>query len=372
MIHRTFLAALFAIAASSASAQAKAHYAQQEIDLGSIQWHSAAVANIQLTNKGNKPLYITKVDTDCGCTVVSWNHSAIAPGASTTITATYNAETLGTFGRYVTITTSDDTEPQEILLTGRVLTEVIDYSAFAYKVDNVHLSTDVLEFDDVNLGDHPEQTILVYNNGQKSYAPEFMHLPKYLSAVAQPEVLRPGRVGKVTFILDSEQLPTMGLTQAKIYVSRFPGDKVRRDSEIDVSATLLPQFDLTDRQLQMSPVAVIPTSIDLGVGVSKKKLKGSLTLENHGAGVLHVNALQVYNPGISVSLSKSTLKPGEKATLRVTASAAAENFKGRRRILLITDDPTNSKITIDVTAKKINLPFGSWMSRTIGFRGFKR
>lgn len=343
--------ALMALAASTLAAQPRAHYEQEEIDLGNIQWHSAAVANIQLTNKGNKPLYITSVDTDCGCTVVSWNHSAIAPGASTTITATYNAETLGSFGRYVYITTSDDSEPKEILLTGRVLTEVVDYSAFAYKVDNVHLSTDVIEFDDVNLGEHPEQTILVYNNGQKSYAPEFMHLPKYLSVVAQPEVLRPGRVGKVTFILDSEQLPTMGLTQAKIYVSRFPGDKVRKGADIDVSATLLPQFDLTPRQLQQSPVAVIPTSINLGVGISKKKLKGSLTLENQGAGVLHVNALQVYNPGISVSLSKSIIGPGEKATLRISASSAAENFKGRRRILLITDDPTNSKITIDVTAE---------------------
>lgn len=351
MNRRILLASFLSIAALTASAQGKAHYDAEEINLGNIQWHASAVANIRLTNKGNTPLYITQVETDCGCTVVSWDHSAVAPGASTNIVATYDAESLGTFGRYVSITTSADTEPTDILLTGRVLTEVLDYSAFTFKVDDVHLSTDVLEFDDVNLGEHPEQTILVYNNSNTSYAPEFMHLPKYLSVLAQPEVLRPGRVGKVTFILDSEQLPTMGLTQSKIYVSRFPGDKVRRAAEIDVSATLLPQFDLTPRQLQQSPLAVIPTTINLGTNLTKKKLKGSLILENQGAGDLHVNALQVYNPGISVSLSKSTLKPGEKATLRITASAAADNFKGRRRILLITDDPTNSKITIDVTAE---------------------
>lgn len=351
MTRRILLGALLTLSAATAVAQSKVHYDSEEINLGNIQWHSSAVANIRLTNKGSKPIYIMQVDTDCGCTVVSWDHSAVAPGASTVVTATYDAETLGSFGRYVSITTSDDTEPTDILLTGRVLTEVLDYSAFTFKVDDVHLSADMLEFDDVNFGDKPEQTILVYNNSNKSYAPEFMHLPKYLSVVAQPEVLRPGRVGKVTFILDSELLPTMGLTQSKIYVSRFPGDKVRHAAEIDVSATLLPQFDLTPRQLQQSPVAVIPTSINLGTNLTKKKLKGSLVLENQGAGVLHVNALQVYNPGISVSLSKSTLNPGEKATLRITASAAADNFKGRRRILMITDDPTNSKITIDVTAE---------------------
>lgn len=342
---------LFILASLSAVAQPKAHFAETEISLGNIAWHSSAVANIRLTNNGNQPLYITDVEKDCGCTVVSWNHSAIAPGASTVITATYDAETLGVFGRYVSITTNASEEPVDILLSGRVMTEVIDFSRdFPYKVDDIMLTTDVLEFDDVNKGEHPEQSILVLNNGTKAYAPEFMHLPKYLSVTCSPEVLRPGRVGRVTFILDSNQLPTMGLTQSNIYVARYPGDKVRKAAEIGVSATLLPQFDLTMRELQQSPVAVIPTSINLGTGVAKKKLKGSLTLENHGAGILHVQALQVYNPGITVSLSKSVIKPGEKATLKVTASSATGNFKGRRRILLITDDPSNSKITIDVTA----------------------
>lgn len=345
------LITLLAMSALAAVAQPKATYSDTEINLGNIGWHTSAVANIQLKNTGNKPLYITGVETDCGCTVVSWNHSAIAPGATTTIAATYDAETLGTFGRYVSVTTNADIEPVDILLSGRVMTEVHDFSKeFPYKVDNVLLSADNIEFDDVNLGDHPEQTILVLNNGQKAYAPEFMHLPKYLSVTCSPEVLRPGRIGRATFILDSNQLPTMGLTQSSIFVARYPGDKVRKAGEIGVSATLLPQFKLTDRELQRSPVAVIPTEINLGQGIGKKKLKGTLTLENQGAGVLHVQALQVYNPGISVSLSKSVLKPGERATLKVSVSTATGNFKGRRRILLITDDPTNSKITIDVTA----------------------
>lgn len=352
MIRSFTTATLFALAAFTATAQPKARFSAEEIDLGSIRWRSSAMANIELTNKGNKPLYITKVETDCGCTVVSWNHGAIAPGASTVITATYDAETLGTFGRYVSVTTNADAEPFDVLLTGRVMKDVYDYGRdFPFKIDNVCLSTDVLEFDDVKLGEHPEESIYVYNNGQKSYAPTFMHLPKYLYAVAEPEVLRPGRVGKVTFYLDSEALPAMGLTQSRIYVSRFPGDKVHKSSEIMVSATLLPQMDAAAIAAKQSPVAVIPTNINLGTGIAKKKLKGSLTLENQGTADLHVSALQVYNPGISVSLSKSILKPGEHATLKVTASSATTNFKGRRRILLITDDPANSKITIDVTAQ---------------------
>ncbi len=346
---RKYFTLLAALCMMTASAQ-KAKFSTTELDLGEVEWHTSAMANIKLTNTGHKPLYITNVETDCGCTVVSWSHAAIAPNETTTITATYDAETLGYFGRYISVTTNADTEPVEILIFGRVLTEVHDIARdFPIQIDDIYLSADNVEFDDINLGDNPSQIIYVLNKGKQNYMPELMHLPKYLTMNAQPEILRPGRMGKIALTIDSRQLPSMGLNQTSIYVARYPGDKVRKAAEIGISATLLPQFEGNAVQLQQQPVADIPTFIDLGNG--KKKMKGSLTLENKGTGVLHVSKLQVYNPGITVSLSKSVLAPGEKATLRVSVSGANDKFKGRRRILLITDDPNNSKITIDVNAQ---------------------
>ena len=344
----TLLAACFAL---TASAQ-RAKFSATEIDMGQISWHTEAVARIEVKNTGNRPLLITDVTTDCGCTVVNFDKAPIAPGHTSVISATYDAETLGTFAKYITVSTNASDAPTDILLTGCVQTRVIDYSQqFPFKVDNVLLSTDHIEFDDVNKGDLPQQTLLVLNNGKQNYVPELTHLPPYLTAICQPEVLRPGRIGPITLTLDSRLLPNLGVNRASIYIARFPGDKVRQASEIELSATLLPQFNLTEQQLQQSPTAVIPTHIDLGKRTGKKNLKGSLTLENQGSGVLHVSALQVYNPGISVSLSKSTLQPGEKATLKIKLAAVSSTFKGRRRILLITDDPKNSKIAIDVVAQ---------------------
>lgn len=345
----TLYTLLLAFSALTAHAQ-RAKFSATEVDLGQLTWHTEAVARIEVKNTGNRPLLITGVTTDCGCTVAEYSTAPIAPGSVGVISATYDAQTLGTFRKLVSVSTNASEQPTDIVLTGCVKTQVIDYSKqFPFKVDDILLSTDKVEFDDVNKGDTPQQTILVLNNGKKNYVPELMHLPPYLTAICQPEVLRPGRIGRITLTLDSRSLPNLGVNRASIYLARFPGDKVRKASEIDLSATLLPEFNLTDRQLQQAPMAVIPTSICLEG--KKKTLKGTMTLENRGAGVLHVSALQVYNPGISVSLSKSTLQPGEKATLKIKLSAASENFKGRRRILMITDDPTNSKITIDVTAK---------------------
>lgn len=80
-----------------------------------------------------------------------------------------------------------------------------------------------------------------------------MHLPKYLTAQADPAVIRPGRVGRILLTLNSNELHTMGLTQTSIYLSRFMGDRVSKETEINVSATLLPDFSTRPRNTPLHP-----------------------------------------------------------------------------------------------------------------------
>ena len=75
-------------------------------------------------------------------------------------------------------------------------------------------------------------------------------------------------------------------------------------------------------------------------------------LRNTGKTPLVISALQVYNPGIGVSLGKRNINPGQSEKLKITINANNTYFKGRRRILIITNDPEHSKIVIDVTIKK--------------------
>ena len=75
-------------------------------------------------------------------------------------------------------------------------------------------------------------------------------------------------------------------------------------------------------------------------------------LTNSGKSLLKVNMLQVYERGISVSLSKGTLKPGASAKLKISVSQSSEALRGNPRILIITNDPHLPKITIEVKTKK--------------------
>ena len=180
-----------------------------------------------------------------------------------------------------------------------------------------------------------------------------MHLPRYLSAVAEPEVIRPGSVGRLYVTLDSEKLQNMGLTQTSIYLSRFEGDRVNKENEINVSTTLLPDFTDLPPQTELAPsLAIDSTTIVLTASDKRRKASGQILLRNTGRSPLVVKALQVYNPGISVSLGKRTLKPGAVEKLKISVSEMSDKFKGRRRILLITNDPEHAKVVIDVIVKK--------------------
>lgn len=343
------------ITAVAAKAQPQITFDNTIQELGTLLWHTPHTAMFKVTNKGTKDLVISNVRTDCGCTNAEWTTAPIGPGSTGYIKATYDAEILGHFNKSLAVYTNLEEKPHYLSLVGVVAMSnaTANTAAYPYKVGDYYLSTDDIEFDDVNRGDKPTVVLSILNTSKKSFHPELMHLPKYLSAHADPSIIRPGKVGRVMLTLNSNLLHTMGLTQTSVYLSRFMGDRVSKDNEINVSATLLPDLDATEALHDMAPFAQLDsTHITLGPLGKRKKASGQITLRNVGRSPLVVSALQVYNPGISVSLSKRTIAPGSSKKLKITVNANTGYFKGRRRILLITNDPDHSKIVIDVLINK--------------------
>lgn len=338
----------------SAYSQPQISFDQTTQELGTMLWHTPRTATFKITNKGTSDLRITEIRKDCGCTNVEYTQTDIAPGGTGEIRATYNAEMLGHFTKSISVYTNLTEKPTFLTIMGQVsMTQTEPSVEYPYQIGDYYLSTDDIEYDDVNRGDTPQYVLYIFNSSKKSYRPELMHLPKYLSAKADPEVIRPNRVGRVLLTLDSQKLPAMGLTQTSIYLSRFMGDRVNKETEINVSATLLPDFLDTPTQHALSPkLEIDSTHITLSLAGNKKKATSQLVLKNVGKTPLVISALQVYNPGISVSIGKRRIDSGDEQKLKISVSSNNNYFKGRRRILLITNDPDRPKIVIDVTIQK--------------------
>lgn len=351
---RTKILTLFlAFAATSAQAQ-RITATHEVIDCGSVLYESPVTAKFELRNKGND-LVINDVRTNCGCIVASYPKGTIVKGDSFAIQVVYDTRQLGHFEKEVAVYSNASAEPYCLKMRGVVVDKVVDFAGkYDYTLGTVRTDKNNIEFDDVNMGDLPLQKIHIINNGSSSVSPVVMHLPSWLTASVSPTTITPGRAGIATLALNSSKLRDYGLTQTSVYLGMFPGDKVNDNKEITVSAVLLPDFrNMSESQRLNAPVMSLSEhSLDLGDFGDKQQKSGTIIITNTGKSRLEINSLQMFTLGLKVRLNKTRIAPGETAKLKITAyKKQLKAVRSQPRVLMITNDPKNAKVTINVNVK---------------------
>ena len=348
------LAALGLLSTTTVDAQ-RLSLNKQTIDCGKTGFEVPVSATFEMRNKGLRKLVINDVKADCGCTKVELSKKEAGPGERLTLTVTYDARLLGHFEKQVAVMTNATKKPVYLKIKGVVLADYQDFAGnYPYDFGGLLADANNLEFDNVNRGEHPEAEVHIVNNSSSVMTPNVMHLPPYLTAIVVPEQLAPGRAGKVTLTLNSEKLHDFGLTQTSVYLAKNLGDKVNSDNELPVSTVLLPdmkEYEGEGRQ-QAPRMQLSATDIDLGDMKTKSKRSGDVTITNNGQSNLKINSLQMFTPGLKVTLSKRELKPGEQAKLKVTAYAdGLRKARSKPRVLMISNDPVQAKVVINVNVK---------------------
>ena len=312
----------------SASAQRIA-IDKSTIECGRTGYMQAVTATFELKNKGHRRLHIESVKPDCGCTNVEFPKE-VGAGDKFTIKLTYDARQLGRFHKMAAIKSNGSKEPVYLTMKGIVVAELEDYTGnYAYKMEDLLLDKNELEFDDVNKGDAPVQEIHIMNDGADTMTPTVMHLPSYLSAKIVPEKLFPGKTGTISVTLNTEKLRDFGLTQSTVYIGRQLGEKANKANA---------------PKLQIST-----TDIDFTNFEGKSKKTTEVVLENTGASVLQISSMQLFTRGLKVTLDQRTIQPGQSTKLKITGIANdLQKVRTRPRILMITNDPDHAKVVINI------------------------
>ncbi|GAB2580766.1 DUF1573 domain-containing protein [Spirosoma areae] len=120
-----FFASLVLLAASMAMTVPAAvfNWRNATHDFGRIVQSKPVTAEFVFTNKGELPLLISRAQGSCGCTGVDYPKAAIIPGQSGTIKATFNAASLGTFNKSVTVESNADGGVTVLYFKGEVVKE---------------------------------------------------------------------------------------------------------------------------------------------------------------------------------------------------------------------------------------------------------
>lgn len=346
---KKFLVLSLVLFCVSVNAQ-KIHVAQPVIDLGQILFRQPATVKFNLTNKSGERITIQQVRSSCGCTQVGYQTTPVAPDQSFEVTATYDAQTMGHFEKQLAVYVKGSRTPVMLKIRGIVVEHVVDFSGdYPFTIGSLRADKNNLEFDNVNEGERPVQKIHIMNATDQTLQPVMMHLPSYLTAQISPSTFRPGKSGVAVITLDSHQLREYGLTQSTIYLGAHPGEKVSSEKSITLSAVLVPsigtqgELEGAGPQLRMSAdkIQLLP--------ISKKKLRGEVTIENIGTEVLEIQRLQMFTSGMQVSLSSREILPGKSVKLKVTANP--DDFQSLRtqpRVLMITNDPDHLKVVLNI------------------------
>ncbi len=98
---------------------------QKTINVGQVLYKTPVSADFKLKNKSLKTLRIREVKTSCGCTTAAYPET-VGMGKEFTITAVYDARTLGHFNKQLAIYAGR--EPLILTLQGEVVSEIKDFA----------------------------------------------------------------------------------------------------------------------------------------------------------------------------------------------------------------------------------------------------
>lgn len=319
------------------------------IDVGKTGFCVPVTATFELQNKGSRTITIERVTTDCGCLQTDRLRKTIPAGENTTVALTYDARLLGHFTKQAAVYVRGSQKPVWLTMKGVVLADHVDYSSvYPHNFEGLRVNLNVLEFDNVKKGEHPEQTFNLLNDSETPMMPNLLHLPPYLVATATPTNIEPGRTGKMTVTLNSEELNDYGLTRSTVYLAKNLGEKVSPDTEVPVSIVLLPEQQPEGSQL--GPHLVLSAD---SVNLDEQHKKAVIKLTNKGQSPLNISSLQMFTGGMAVTLDKRELPVGKSAKLKISITDHDRLLRSRSkpRVLMITDDPEYSKVVIRVNVK---------------------
>lgn len=354
MMKKTISLLTLALLSCATSMAQKIQVANDAVNIGQVQYFVPASAVFELKNSGNRPLVISRIETNCGCTVASLPSTPIGAGDRFTINVTYDARMMGHFNKYIEVYSNASDSPLMLYMSGVVVEEVKDFIGnFPFKLGNLTADCNEIFFEDVRLGERIQQKFHIFNPTDRTVQPQVMHLPAYLKAEVSPSNVAPKRSAEITITLDSRFIRDYGLESTHIYLGSNPGEKVSSSKRIDVSAIFLPAVQsLTEAEKAIAPsMRISDTVVEMSIADGKKKSQ-VVTIENVGKSRLDINRLQMMTEGLQVELNKTSLAPGETARLKISTNPRQlRNLKDMPRVMMITNDPERPKVVVDVHIK---------------------
>ena len=179
-------------------------------DFGVIYEHSApVVVDFMFVNVSNKPVRITRVTSNCGCTATEIGDSLIAPGKKGIIAITFNPRgrsgTVDT-NTFVYTSLSEKKPVAKLTLLGNVI-DNDEWKHLPHRMGALKLKRKEVTFEPVKAGSMPQQRIPCANVGVVPLSLSSKLLPGFVIFSTEPREIAPGEEGDIVITINSDILP---------------------------------------------------------------------------------------------------------------------------------------------------------------------
>lgn len=344
---------------SAVLADSKVVFAKTTHDFGTIQEKDGDVTvSFKFTNEGDTPLLITRATASCGCTTPAHPKKPLAPGETGEIEVTYHAKGRpGPFDKSIYVYSNDPKSERLMLtITGNVISSTGLRESYTEELGaGLRLKTLVLNFFDVYPGRaYRTRTLACYNEGSTPMKLAFRNVPSHLQIVCEPETIEPKGEGRIMVTFQTDKVKDWGPRNDMFDIFVKGMETRMENNHIAVMADIWEDFsDLTKEQRKQAPEIEAQTT-SLNFGRTDGTRTQEITIRNTGHDKLVIR--KVLNEGeeaFKASIDKTALKPGESAQLRVTYDASKTQKRSlSHHITLISNDPSNSRVIINLKASK--------------------
>lgn len=329
------------------SQQAKQlQFKEETYDFGTIEEDKGQITHeFTFTNNSQRPVKILTVQASCGCTTPGWSKEPVAPGKSGYIQASYNPKGRpGFFNKSLTVTTDLEASPVILYIKGQVSTEdkpkESDFSvangALRFKVSSFNMGK-------VHIKDeYVVRSFPVFNAGSKpvTFSENFVS-PKYIKVDVEPKVLAAGEKGMVRISYNGMIKNQYGFQSDNVEL--HTDDEVNPMKSFSVYATLEDYFPpLTAEESAKAPQLKLQTSsLDFGRLKPASVVVREVQVTNGGKKELVLKALQGNCTCITASASKTSIKPGESSTIKITFDPQGRSGTQQKAVTFYSNDPRN-------------------------------
>ena len=350
--HITLCAAL--VLALTAMAQGVPTWERTSHDFGKVRDSvKTLTTRIKVVNTGDSALVISRVQSNCGCTVADYTREVLQPGDTGRVTIHYSTRKIpGAFEKKVYVFTNGKPRKSTLTVKGLVIGSPETMAdCYPYGFGPIRLNSESLPLGEVVKGSPRSAYISGYNSGEHTMRLRASTRSPFISCNVMPDTVAPGDLFIASVYCNSGKAPLWGLNTDSVTLEAYdPATGTTLHGNFEVMLVVKEDFSkLSDKQRRNAPAIEVSTAkVDFEVAAPNQPVQRTFTITNRGNDKLQLRRLFVpEGEGITAEANIATLKKGQTATVAVTLNAPQHHDSVVNTYLtIITNDPYTPQTTV--------------------------